>query len=110
MLDPAAMYVLVVIAVCAAVLAHRKVTRGVFVLTVRDGAVVRARGAIPEGVLNDVRDVLARTGSSGTVRAMDVGRATAVIELRGSFSPEVAQRLRNVLGNVPITRLRAGRR
>ena len=109
MLDPAAMYVLAVAAVFAAVLLHRKVTRGVFVLRVREGRVTRAGGTIPEGVLNDVRDVLARTGSSGTVRAMDVGRPTAVIEVRGRFSPEVAQRLRNVLGNVPITRLRAGR-
>lgn len=110
MLDPAAMYVLVVLAVCAAVLAHRRVTRGVFVLRVRDGAVLRARGAISETLLQDVRDVLARSGASGTVRAMDVGRATAAIELRGRFSPEVSQRLRNVLGNVPIARLRAGRR
>lgn len=109
-MDPSLLYALAVIVVAAAVLVHRRATRGIFVLSVRGGAVRRDRGTIPAAVLNDVRDVLERSGATGTVRAMDVGRATAVIELEGDFSPELAQRLRNVLGNVPVTRLRAGRR
>jgi hypothetical protein len=79
-------------------------------LTVRDGAVIRGRGTSPAPVLTDVRVVLAGTASRGTIRAIDGGARTARIELEGSFSPQVSQRIRNVLGTVPVSRLRQGPR
>jgi hypothetical protein len=107
-LDPTALLALAAVLVGASVYAHRVYTRGVFVLTVRGGAVRAVRGSIPPAVLGDLREVLAGSGATGTVRALDHGGRTAVIELQGDFSPQVAQRVRNVVGNVPLPRLRAG--
>lgn len=97
-----------VAAVVVAVLAHRLATRGLFTVTVRAGRIASVRGRVPPGVLADLREVLAGSDAAGTVRALDVGRGTAVVELRGRFDERVAQRIRNVVGNVPVARLRAG--
>jgi hypothetical protein len=110
MLDPFVLTLIAALLLSVAVLSHHRATRGVVVLTVRDGAVIRVRGTIPAPVLTDVREVLAGSGARGTIRAIDGGGRTAKIELEGAFSPQVSQRIRNVLGTVPVSRLRQGPR
>lgn len=105
-LHPLTATLLAAVILGAIILAHRKATRGLCRVTVRDGAVARVVGKLPAQVVNDLRDALARSGASGTIRLMDVGRDTGVTELHGSFDPVVAQRVRNVLGNVKLARLR----
>jgi hypothetical protein len=78
------------------------------VLDVRNGAIRRVRGGLSPGVLADVADVLAKPPvARGRVRIMrDAG--VARVEIRGEIGPEHAQRLRNVIGNVPLVRLASG--
>ncbi len=81
-----------------------------FVLKVRDGEVTSVRGTIPASLLQDARSLLSGTTARGTIRAVDVGTATARIELEGAFDAALAQRLRNTLGTVPLAQLRRGPR
>lgn len=90
----------------ALILLHRKVTRGLCRVYVRDGRVHRVVGRLPHGVLGDLLDALSGSGARGTIRLMDGGRDTGTVELEGDFDPLVAQRVRNVLGNVKLARLR----
>jgi hypothetical protein len=105
-MDPCALSAIGAVVLSGLVLAHRLRDRGVFVLTVRAGDVTAVRGTIPATLLSDVRTLLEGTPARGTIRAVDVGTATARIELEGTFDPSLAQRLRNTLGTVPVTRLR----
>jgi hypothetical protein len=79
------------------------------VLDVENGAIRRVRGGISPGVLADLADVLARPPvARGRVRVVrDAGAAR--VEIRGQVTPEQAQRIRNVIGNVPLVRLARGR-
>jgi hypothetical protein len=80
------------------------------VLDVEKGAIRRVRGGLSPGVLADVADVLAKPPvARGRVRVVRDGGA-ARVEIRGEIGPEHAQRLRNVIGNVPLVRLARGRR
>ena len=78
--------------------------RQIFALRVESGEVASVRGRIPQGLLADLQDVLAGSRSSGTVVATrDADRAQ--LDLRGSFPPEVRQRLRNVVGRLPVAKI-----
>jgi len=78
--------------------------RELFALRVSHGRVVVARGRIPAALLGELEDVLARSGSTGRLVAV---RSTGHAELRlqGQFPGHTAQRLRNVVGQVPLARI-----
>jgi hypothetical protein len=79
------------------------------VLDVENGAIRRVRGGLSPSVLGDLADILAKPPVvRGRVRIVrDAGAAR--VEIRGEIGPEHAQRLRNVIGNVPLVRLARGR-
>lgn len=87
-------------------LAIRRSTE-LFVLRVDAGRVRFVRGRLPQSLLAEITDVLSRTQSQGHLRAV-VHRGTAELHPRGEFSPETLQRLRNLIGNVPLQRIRTG--
>lgn len=78
--------------------------RELFVVKVVDGRIVSARGHLPPALLGDLGDVLSGSGASGTVVARR-SEGRAALQLRGSFSAAVAQRLRNVVGTVSLPKL-----
>jgi hypothetical protein len=98
---------LVAMGVIAALVAlHRVKTRGLVRVSVRDGAVQQVTGRLPAQARNDLADALRGSGASGTIILLDVGRDTGVVECPASLDPAAAQRVRNVLGNLPVARLR----
>ncbi len=80
------------------------------VLRIEGGSVEVTRGRLPPRVLADLRDVAARPRiDSATVRIVR-DRGHARVEIRGPVDPRHVQRLRNVVGNVPVARLIGGSR
>jgi hypothetical protein len=81
-----------------------------FVVRVRDGQVRFTRGRMPQGLLDDIADVV----DSPPIRRAELravrrgGRAELVA--RGELSPDQQQRLRNVLGRYPVPQIMAGAR
>ncbi len=80
-----------------------------FILEADDGQVRFVRGRIPQSLLDEISDVLVRSKSTGRLRVF-VERREARIDARGDFTPGTLQQLRNVIGNVPLQRIRAGGR
>lgn len=78
-----------------------------FVVRSDRGRVRLVRGRLPKALLADVRDVLERSRETGKVR-VTVWRRAASVNVSGGISPFTAQRLRNVIGAVPLQRIRAG--
>ena len=75
-------------------------------LEIAQGKVRVIRGGIAPPILADLRDI-ARTPPIASARVSIVrsdGRAE--VKLRGEVSPDQAQRIRNVVGSVPLARLR----
>ncbi len=81
----------------------------VCVLDVTAGKTAVRRGAIAPRVLADIADVLERPAvTRATLRIVrDAGYAR--LEIRGDVSAVQAQRLRNVIGSLPLARLANGR-
>ncbi len=76
-----------------------------FLLAVRDGKATVVRGDPPTSLLADFADVLrGNRGASGTIRAVRTASHTQLV-IRG-LDDATAQRLRNVFGTHPISRLR----
>jgi hypothetical protein len=82
----------------------------VCLLEVTDGRVEVRRGSIAPRVLADIEDVVARPAiASATLRVVkNAGRAR--LEIRGNLSENQKQRLRNVVGALPLAKLANGRR
>jgi uncharacterized protein DUF3634 len=81
-----------------------------FVLRVRDGVPHLSRGRIPQGLLDEIGDVV---GSPPLQEAeLRVVRRSGKPELssRGHVSPDQMQRLRNVIGQYSVQRIAAGGR
>jgi hypothetical protein len=78
--------------------------RVVFALRVDAGRLVSVKGRIPQGLLTDLQDVLAGSRASGRVLGVRSAER-ARVELRGSFPPELGQRLRNVVGRSPLAKI-----
>lgn len=75
------------------------------VAEVRDGKLEITRGGLSPRVLGDLRDVVARPRiTSATLRILRA-RDRARVEVRGNVSEQQVQRLRNVVGNVPVAQL-----
>lgn len=90
----------------AGVYLHRLRTRGLVRVRVERGALRELRGRLPGAARDDLADALRGTAARGTIIVLDVGRDTGVVELHGDFDPAAAQRVRNVLGNVRVSRMR----
>jgi Protein of unknown function (DUF3634) len=81
------------------------------VAEIRGGKVEITRGGLAPRVLDDLRDIASRpridSANLRIVRAKDRAR----VEIRGAVSDQQAQRIRNVIGNVPVAQLvKANRR
>lgn len=105
-MDPSLFAVAAVAAVVLAALyvsARRAIT--IAELSVERGAVRVVRGGIAPPVLADLRDV-ARRPPIADLRVRIVRSAgRAEVQLIGKVSDEQAQRIRNVVGSVPLARL-----
>jgi hypothetical protein len=82
----------------------------VCVLEVTSGKVSLRRGAIAPRILADLEDVVERPRvAAATLRVVrDAGRAR--LEIQGDVSEPQKQRLRNVVGALPLAKLANGRR
>jgi hypothetical protein len=79
-------------------------------IVVRDGEAIVQRGGLAPKVLADLRDVLAHPAvHKGTIRVYRDG-GHARVQLRGEFSEAQSQRIRNVIGSVPLAKLLNTRR
>ncbi|MFT3767598.1 MAG: DUF3634 family protein [Minicystis sp.] len=78
-----------------------------FCVSVRDGKVLVVRGRIPGGLLSDFRDVMSKPAvRRATIRAMkDAGGARLTVS--GDVDAGRTQRLRNVFGLYPMSKLRS---
>src|SRR5580658_7367336 len=75
------------------------------VAEIRDGKVEITRGGIAPRVLGDLRDIASRPRiTSATVRIIRA-KDRARVEVSGNVSEQQVQRLRNVIGNVPVAQL-----
>lgn len=80
-------------------------TRELFVVSVRGGRVLVVHGRVPGTLLSQFRDILAKT-PRGTVRVVRT-ESGARLAVSGAIDDGTAQRLRNVLGIYPLSKLRA---
>ena len=97
------------VALLPLIVAVRRATE-LFVIKVRDGKAHFFRGRIPQGLLDDIGDVVR---SPRVARAeLRVVRRSGLPELsaRGEIGPDQLQRLRNVLGRYSVQRIAAGGR
>ncbi len=98
------------VAVIALVTAVRR-WQTLCVLDVVDGVVTITRGGLPPSILSDVKDVAKRRPKMGRARITvrrEGGRA--YVRFRGGVTDAQAQQIRNVIGSVPLARLRACKR
>ncbi|MBV9945777.1 MAG: DUF3634 family protein [Myxococcales bacterium] len=79
------------------------------VLDVRRGVTRRVRGDLSPAVLADVRDVLANPPVERARLRLVLHAGTVQLELRGEVPEVQRQRLRNVIGTVPLAKLARGR-
>lgn len=81
-----------------------------FCLKLRGGRLMLARGRIPQRLLNDMADVVRDAGVSAcTIRGLSEGNR-AVVEARGELGEGHRQRLRNVIAQWPVARIRTASR
>lgn len=96
-----------------AIVAFRILTRRALTiaeLAIEDGAVRLVRGGIPASVLNDLRDIVRNPPvRTAKIRILRAARQAQVVT-HGEISAGQIQRIRNVIGNVPLTRLATARR
>jgi len=80
------------------------------VAEVEDGEVTVTHGGLSSRILGDLRDVLSRPrvkrATVRIVRAKDRAR----LEVAGEVSEQQLQRLRNIVGNVPVAQIARGER
>jgi len=80
------------------------------VLEVRDGKVEVAKGSMSPRIVSDIQVVLRRPKvQRATIRVLRQ-REHAKVEVTGDLSPAQQQQLRNVVGSVPLAKLRNGPR
>ena len=80
------------------------------VAEIRDGKLELTRGGLSPRVLDDLRDIASRPRvRSATVRVLRQ-KDRARIEVHGEMSEQQVQRMRNVVGNVPVAQLIRTRR
>lgn len=95
--------------IAAAFLFLRRVNE-LFVLRVHRGRLEIVRGRLPQALLDDIADVVARSRAANLeLRVISEGGMPRLLT-RGSQSEEVAQRLRNVLGRWTVGQIRSAPR
>jgi len=83
--------------------ARRAIT--IATLEIRDGKVEVTQGGISPRVLGDLRDIATRPRvKSAHVRILRA-KDRARVEISGDISEQQVQRVRNVVGNVPVAQL-----
>jgi hypothetical protein len=75
------------------------------VAEIKDGKLELTRGGISPRVLGDLRDVVARPRIKSATLRIIRAKDRARIEVHGEVSEQHMQRLRNVIGNVPLAQL-----
>lgn len=99
-----------VLAAVVALWASARAAVTICVLEVTAGKVHVARGGIAPRVLADIEDVVARPRIERATLRIVRDRNHGRLEVRGSVSDTQQQRLRNVLGSVPLAKLVNARR
>ena len=75
------------------------------VIEIANGKLDVTRGSLSPRVLDDVRDIASRPRiESATLRILRQ-RDRARIEVHGKVSEQQVQRIRNVIGNIPVAQL-----
>src|SRR5580658_1273700 len=75
------------------------------VAEVSDGKLEVTRGGLSPRVVGDLRDIVARPKvKSATLRILRA-KERARVEVHGAVDPKTVQRIRNVVGNVPVAQL-----
>lgn len=81
-----------------------------FVIKVRDGQAHFFRGRIPQGLLDEIGDVVRSPKVEEAVLRVVRRSGKAELLTRGELGADQAQRLRNVLGRYSVQRIAAGGR
>lgn len=80
------------------------------ILEVREGKVEVSRGSMSPRIVSDIQDVMRRPRvQRATVRVLR-HREHANVEVTGDLTQAQQQQLRNVVGSVPLAKLRNGHR
>jgi hypothetical protein len=82
----------------------------VCVLEISKGKVEVVQGGLSPRVLSDVRDIVARPKVRAATLRIVRSKDRATLHAKGDVSDEQLQQLRNVIGNVPLTKLVNARR
>jgi hypothetical protein len=82
----------------------------VAVLEVRDGAIRVTRGGIAPRILTDLGDVVESPRVTRATIRITRERGRASVALHGALSAAQSQRIRNVIGSVPLAALANARR
>jgi hypothetical protein len=98
--------ILAIFLVPIAISIHRSTE--LFVVEISSGRTRLVRGRIPPQLLEDITVILQRSRTEGTLRVTHE-RREARLQASSSFSDDTLQQLRNVIGNTPLQRIRAGR-
>jgi hypothetical protein len=80
-----------------------------FVVSVDAERIEHRRGRIPGRLLEEIRDLLRRDRSHGVIKVIS-REGRPYLSVRGSFSNDVVQQLRNVVGLYPLAKIRAGKK
>jgi hypothetical protein len=99
-------FLLALIIIIAITLAARRALI-IFELDVRDGKLSRARGRIPQALLNDLLVVCPHGHDSKLTIACRVEQGRPRLIAKGNLDAEALQRMRNLLGLWPLARLKA---
>jgi hypothetical protein len=75
-----------------------------FLLRLEDGRIKRVRGTIPQGLLNDIADVV-RGNDSGELRGVSEDNRVRLY-LEGDFTEQQRQALANTIARWPVARVR----
>jgi hypothetical protein len=80
------------------------------VLEVKKGKLAVVRGGLSTRALQDLGDVVGRPKIAQCTLRIVRAKNHARVEIHGAVEPDQAQRIRNVIGNVPVARLAAAKR
>jgi hypothetical protein len=75
---------------------------------VKDGDIRVIRGRLPGEILSDLRDVFRKSRETGWLR-ITIVHGAASVKSGGNLSAATIQQVRNVIGTVPVYKLRSGR-
>ncbi len=99
-----------VLAACAALWMSARAAVTVCLLEVTAGKVRVVRGGLAPRAMSDIADVVARPAIERATLRIVRDRGHARLDLRGNVPPDQQQRLRNVVGSMPLAALANARR